>query len=274
MAYRKKVYRRKAPKKTYKRKSYARKKVPLKKMIRREISRNIENKSIQNYNLDRTLTSVFSTFDSSSGPVGNIVTLGPDPFALNITQGVGQGQRIGNKIKTKRLTFKGTICPFSYGATYNPEPQPVQVKIFIFYDKDDPNAVPQPAANANFFQNGNSSTGFHGDLVDMWSPVNTDRYRVLTTKTFKLGFASATGTGSVPATQGFSNNDFKLNCNFSFDLTKHYPKYVTYNDTSTTPLSRGLWAAFVVANASGVVMGSGNRPCGIQYMQDYVYEDA
>lgn len=271
MAFRRrKTYKRRAPK----RRSRARRPA-LKRLIQREISRNVENKTIQAYNLDRTLVSVFDAqFPNTTGPVGNVITLGPDPFSLNIVQGTGQGGRIGNKIRTKRLIWKGTIAPFSYGANYNPEPQPLQVKIFIFYDKDDPNAIPNPAANANFFQNGNTSTGFHGDLVDMWSPINTDRYRVLTSKTYKLGFANNAGTGSVAAAQSFSNNDFKLNCNFYFDLTKYYPKRVVYNDTSTTPLTRGLWGMFVLANASGVIMGAGARPCGVQYMQNYVYEDA
>jgi len=108
----------------------------------------------------------------------------------------------------------------------------------------------------------------------MWSPVNTDRYRVLATKTVKVGFAGYSGSGSQAVYQNFANNDFKYNANFSFDLTKHYPKVVQYNDTATTPLSRGLWAMFVPCNANGSPMVTGSRPCGIQYMQDYTFEDA
>nr|QGF19382.1 hypothetical protein [Antarctic circular DNA molecule] len=248
---------------------------PLRKLVRREIARNVENKSRQNYNLARTLVATNNAqFDLSSGPIGNIVELGPDAFDMQISQGVGQGQRIGNKIKTKKLIFKGTVVPFGYDANFNPTPFPVQGKIIIFYDKQDPTAIPSVQANGNFFQDGSTSKGLSGDLVDMWSPYNTDRYRVVASKTYKLGYATNEGTGAQPGFQNGANNDFKLNYNFSFNLTKHYPQGVLYNDTSAAPTSRGLFAMFLFAPASGNIANAVTRFAGVQYMQDYVYEDA
>jgi len=270
----KRVYRKKSfKKKSYKRKS-TRKISPMKRLIRKEISRSLENKCAQQYVYDRVL----SPSSSADFETQNILILGPDPGSFQIQQGVGQGERIGNTITTKKFVVRGTFVPLPFDTTVNPAPAPVQMKVWIFYDKEEPSSIPSPKGSSNFFQNGNTSKGFQNDLVDLWSPVNTDRYRVLTTKTFKLGFADYSGTGgTVPSSQNnqfYANNDFKFNCNFSFDLTKHYPKIVKFNDNSATPTSRGLFMLIQYVRADGGLINSSYRQVGMQYMQDYHYEDA
>lgn len=274
--YRRKVYSRKSyasKKRTYKRKSYApkRKVTPLKKMIRREIARNIENKTTQSYNYNFPIRPA-----TSASFQNNVFELGPAGSGMTIAQGTGQGQRIGNTIKTKKLTWKGTIVALPWDTSTNPNPRPQQVKLFVFYDKTDPTAVPQPATN--FFQDGNSSKGFQDDLADLWSPINTDRYRVLTTRTFKLGYSQYAGTANTPANQGaqqaFSNNDFKLNCNFSVDLTKYYPQIVKFNDNNNIPTTRGLYALWITCAADGTVWTSTWITCAAQWVQTYEFEDA
>ncbi|UYD39120.1 MAG: capsid protein [Wigfec virus K19_555] len=261
---------RKGKKRTYKRKSYAKKVSPMKKLIRKEISRNVENKTVQIFNFDRTLGDVTEpNFDSS-----NVFALGPDPSSILINQGTGQGGRIGNRIRTKKLTLKGVFTPTFYHATYNTQPTPQQIKIFIFYDKTDPNALPAPVNSADFFQNGNSARSFAGDVTDMMMPVNEDRYRVLTTRTYKLGYAAYTGSPGAAQPAGyFSNNDFKLNCNFSIDLTKYYPKDVRFPDNSALPTTRGLYCMVVCSPANGLGSAA-QRPVTMQYVQDYHFEDA
>lgn len=270
MAFRKKRYnkRRFAKKRTMKKRGV--KRPALKRMIRREIARNVENKTIQHYDYDQRLYAI----GNASFNTDNVFPLGPDAVGLVVQQGVGQGQRVGNMIKTKRLVFKGSIVPLPYDSTFNTIPVPMQVKMWIFYDRTTPTVQPNvPAAN-DFFQNGNTTKGFQGDLTDLWSPVNTDRYRVLTTRTFKLGFADYNGTGATPSFQQFANNDFKLNANFSVDLTKYYPQIVKFNDNGTTPTTRGLWCMMTYAPATGGVLSSTQYAVGMQWMQTFVYEDA
>jgi len=257
-------------KKTYKRKAYKKRAMPLKKMIRKEIARNIENKTSQYYNYDVRLYAV----GNASFPTDNVFPVGVDPTSLIIPPGTAQGNRIGNEIKTKKLMFKGTLSPRPYDSTFNAAPQPVQLKMWIFYDKTDPTALPNPQAANDFFQNGNSSKGFQNDLVDMWSPVNADRYRILASKTFKLGAAFNTGLGSNGALQNSANNDFKYNCNFSFNLTKHYPQRVKFNDGTTVPTTRGLFCMCAYVNATGAPVVSSQYTVALQYMLDYQFEDA
>lgn len=272
MAYsRRKTYRRKAPKRTFKRKSYARKRQPLKKMIRREISRNIENKTSTYYNFDTLLYSVESpTFASA-----NIFNVGPSTaFAPIINQGTSQSGRIGNRIKTKKLVIKGTFVPTRLNASTNSIPKPIQAKIWIMYDKTNPTTTPDPQGSGDFFQLGGTSTGFSDSLTDLWAPINTDRYRVLTTRTFKLGFQDYPASASAGNAMGYSNNDFKLNHNFSIDCTKYYPKDVRFNDNNALPTTRGLWMLVEYVACDGGAIAPGQIMMSMQYMVDYIFEDA
>lgn len=266
MAFRKKrtTKRRFAKKRSMKRGG---KRPALKKMIRREISRQAENKTIQTAIANRFLY----THDDVLWTGNNVFPLGPDPTSLVINQGTGQGERVGNVIRTKSLMFKGTLVPRPQDSQ-NTTPAPVQVKMWIFYDRQQPATVPD--VRPNWFQSGNTVRGFANNLTDMWAPINTDRYRILTSRTFKLGPASNTGTGGVAAYQFFANNDFKYNCNFNINLTKYYPKTVKFQDGNTSPMTRGLFVCFAYAYANGNQVADNQTICQVQYMQNYVYEDA
>ena len=238
--------------------------------IRKEISRNAEDK-------DASVLSLSQNLVSSSGlgfDTQNVIDCGISTAGVQIFQGTGQGQRVGNKIKVKSITFKGTLVPLPYNVTSNIVPRPSQVKIWIFYDKENPTVPPTP--QADFFQNGNSVNAFQNDLVDLWLPVNTDKYRVLTTKTFKLGYASygQAADGVYPSVIGINNNnDFKLNANFSFDLTKHYPKIVDFRDNNGDPSTRGLWAMFAYSCADGTQYSPSQICMNVAYMTSVKYED-
>lgn len=266
--------RRKQPykKRTYKKRPASSvKTATIKRMVRSEIARNIENKTKQQYVYTKNLYSTANPLFSD-----NVIPLGPDAATMSIPQGTGQGTRISNRIKTKKLMFKGTITPLPYDATSNPNPRPLQLKMVIFYDKSNPTFL--PSVFSDFFQNGSSSIGFQNDLVDMWAPYNTDQYRILTVRNFKLGYSQYAGTAGTPATQGayqaWSNNDFKMNANFKVNLTKFYPKYVKFNDNSNDPTTRGLYCIFYMSLADGQAAGGSWIPANVQFMQDYVFEDA
>lgn len=264
--YKKRSYKKK---RTTRRTRYPRYKA-IKAVVRRAIDKNLEVKCAQYYNDGKFLQAVAS----ASFP-DNVIELGVDGVNITVPQGTGQGNRIGNRVRTKRLRFKGTLIPLPYSVVSNTTPKPIQMKCWIFYDKTDPVAVPDP--RTNFFQNGNSVRAIQGQLTDFWAPINTERYAVLATKTFKLGFSlsatTAAPSSAIPAAAQ-PNNDFKLNCNFSFDLTKHYPKIVRFADGSNTPTTRGLFALFVYAPADGTQVVADQIMVGLEYMLDYKFTDA
>jgi len=262
MAYRKRT--RVFPKKRAFKKTRAVKKRPaIRKMVRAEIARNVENKCAQTkVLLSNVISSASTSFDTT-----NVIPVAFGPTTLDVQQGTGQAGRIGNQIKVKKLTFKGTVIPTIYNVTTNPLPKPYQVKMWIFYDKVNPTQVPTP--KDDFFQFGGSVIGFQNDLVDLWAPVNTDKYRVLATRQWKIGGANPDNTNGYLA-----NNDFKFNANFSVNLTKHIPQIVRYRDTNTTPTSRGVFAMFACCAADGGQTPSAYIPVSFCYMLDAQYEDA
>lgn len=267
MAYKRKMYKRRAPKRTYKRRPAA-KRSSLKRLVRREIVKQAEPKTQQNFVLQHDiLPSNAAAFDTQ------LLPLTPDAIGLLIAQGSAQGQRVGNRVRIKSLTFKGVIHPLAYNATTNPTPCPVQVNIWLFYDKTNPTVVPTPKLNGDFLQFGNTTSGLQNDLMDTVAPVNTDRYRVFAKRTYKIGYAENTGTGAIPAQGNLANNDFKLNQTFSFDLTKFAPKIVRWRDAVSNPSSRGVYMMAQAIYANGVNMASTTIPAAMSYIQSIDYVD-
>lgn len=235
------------------------------------IHRQIEDKTIQLFNLGQSLGASNSIGFNNS----NVIDIGISASNLQIPQGVGQGNRSGNRVVLKNLYFRGTLVPLPYNVSTNPVPKPCQIKVWLFYDKENPTIKPTP--QTNFFQNGNSTNSFNNDLIDLWCPVNTDKYKVFKTKTFKLGFASfgQSADGVYPSVIGINNNnDFKLNCNFQFDCTGYIPKNIVFRDNTIDPTSRGLYAMFAYCAADGSQFSATNSCVNLQYMCSADYEDA
>lgn len=245
------------------------KKKSMVKMIKREISKAAENKTFQVFN-DNYL--IYPS--NAPGFDANIIPVSPSSGAyLNISQGIGQGQRVGNRIKLKKLAIKGIVTPTAYNATSNLTPAPCYVKLTFFYDKEDGQAVPTPQTNGDYLQFGNASVPLGNRLFDHMSPVNADRYRVLTTRILKVGYSSYAGTGAV-ATQGnFANNDFKMSAMFSVNLLPHAVKEVVYRDTANNPTSRGIYMMAQPVYANGTGMAETQIPCKMTYAITVEYED-
>lgn len=273
MAFRK-TYKRKASKKRiYKRKTYRKKTSPLKKMVKQMIARSAETKLLQGPLVNKQLY----TADAVNF-ADNVIPMGPNNVTLALQQGPGQGQRIGNVVNTKKLTFKGSINATPYNVTTNPTPRPLMVQFIFCYDREDPNDAFSPAAGNVFFQNGSSTAGFTNTLTDIWRPINEDRFRVFARKTFKLGFAQYAGTTANTTNQAqhqaYANNDFKLSHIFSFDLTKWYPKVVKFDDNLSIPMTRNVYCFIQYVDALGGSMVAPYEACEVSYCLNYMYEDA
>jgi len=257
--------------KTYKKKTYRRKpSKAIKRMVKIEVARNVENKTREVYFNNVTI------YPSNSVSFqNNVITVSPNSASLSIAQGTTQGARIGNQIKTKKLMLKGVFTPLPFDSTTNITQRPTNIKMIVFYDRQAPSTVPQPLNN--LFQLGNSQVGLVGALTDMLMPYNNDRYRVMASKTFKLGYSGYVGSsvGTVREDyQYWNNNDYKMNCMYSWDLTKYMPQMVKFNDASLDPTTRHLYVLTFICPADGTVYGNVVEPLSHSYTLQYVYEDA
>lgn len=169
-------------------------------------------------------------------------TNSPGGAGMQIAQGTGAGNRIGNKITITKALAKIVLMPYPYTATYNTVPKPQDVRIIVFklkgLDRSLANAQAMFSTTGSCFQSNNSSAGLGGDVVDMVRKLNGDTVTVYKDFRVKVGAASWTdgASGAIGAAGYFANNDYKYNQFITIDLLKNgMPKVWDFNDTSTTP---------------------------------------
>jgi len=272
MAFRRKTYKRRAaPKRRVYKRRAAPKRRMIKKVVNQVLSKRAEKKIANKVDLDRALLGVSPAVNFDTN---NIIPLGCQTGGHNIPQGVGQSQRIGNKLRITKATIKGTIVANQYNATTNPSPVPMVAKMVFFYAKTDPNTQPTPAFSNDFYDFNNTVNGFRNDLVDQWAAINKEKYRVLGTRTFKLGFSTLERTAAgVSGTTNYANNDFKYNASFNVDYTKWIPKTQVFRDNNIDSSTRQLYLMWIISSATGGNIADGTVPAGCQYSMDMQYED-
>lgn len=259
-------YKKKTTKKSTRRKKVVKTKgvtTLVKRYVDRTIKRNVETKRIQyaagfivsNYNNNTSLNSFWLSPGST----------------MTISQGTGQAQRIGNRVKIIRAYLTYSITPTGYDALVNPQPKPVLLRMWIGYSKTDPSELPSDFTN--LYQVGNSSGPPNNFISDIQRAVNKDKFVVYRSIVHKVGFSMVDGTGSQPIVQYYNNNDFKYCTMRKINITKYILSNVMYNDSVNNPTSRGLFAWIQVVGADNTTMNN-IIPCNFNYFVDLEYEDA
>lgn len=205
---------------------------------------------------------------------------GVDPKGVALVQGDDQGQRVGNMITTKRNKFNFVAMIKPWDATTNPTPRPMYLTAWVIKIRGGSYATiytdVENMIKNYFFQTGNSSQGFSDSVMDDIRPVNTDVFKLLYKKTWKIGTATTMASGGGGATptsaQGYSNNDFPYSVKAFLDLTKFSTKNIRYNDTSGVNANDMAWLFFTPSNADGSFVGT-SIPLEIFYNHQYEYID-
>jgi hypothetical protein len=243
--------------------------VSLNSLIDRRIARSEEVKT-QEYS---TSVSLFAATGTSWG-VADLFPVSPYPGYVSIVQGVGQGDRIGNRIKTRRVILSYAIYPNPYHATTNPTPTPQEVDIYILADKNLASMPTTVGALATVYNTGDTSTGPTGSLVDLTRPINTDDFVVMRRIRHKVGFQAFVANPGGVATWGYaSSSDFSLNVINKVDITSCVPKNITYNDTTTIPTSQIVYVYMQAVNADGSTQAAAILPLTMVYTIQFDYTD-
>lgn len=215
-------------------------------------------------------------FEFGSGTItaSNIIPITPygSPF-LDIDQGNGQGDRAGNRIRTKSCVLRYTLYPAPYNAVSNTDPKPMHVRLWFFSVKNNQTLL---ASNPpNFIQNGDSSTSLTGTLTDLNRIMNNDVYTYLGHRTHKIGTQNViTNTvTSLANNQYFQNNDFKYNQQGFVNCTKMCPKQIKFNDTDNVPTTKLVMVLWECVNADGSSQGALQLPCFINFQVTFKYTD-
>lgn len=227
-----------------------------KKVVRRYKKRVFKNRVIralasvaETKILDFKISDASITGPKSSDFQSNMFCLSPTDATpgLKIDQGTGQGQRVGNKITVKSVSFTGVVRPLpQFDNTFNYNPCPMYLVLWVVSLRShlpDTKAQLETTVLNTFFQDGNSSIGVQGNLQDLTRKVNTSVINVHKRRVFKLGYATYP-SGFSPGNaaniyQAFNNNDFQLSSMFRMNLKM--PKTLTYNDGTLNPSCRRWW---------------------------------
>jgi len=135
-----------------------------------------------------------------------------------LLQGTNESQRIGNRIRVKTMHINGAVAINDYGEGVLP---PLTVKVFVLQPVGNRDAS-NLSASASYLpqlldQGDGTSVDFDGSTVRSLYPINKDCYRVLATKTMKLGWATNENTKVLSA-----RYSLKVPC----------PKTIIYDDVS------------------------------------------
>lgn len=221
----------------------------------------------------------------------NIRTLCPSTLATNGTyfvgQGIGQGQREGNKITTRKLEFSGVVhINTAYDGTTNYNMCPIYLVFYFFKLKpglDDTAANVLSVMQNSFFQTGSTSQGFTGTLVDLVRPVNSNQVTLLKKRVFKVGtqyvYSAFAAASANNANQQYSDGTVGISRMFKMDLTKIVPKIFQFNDAANTCTQRNLWMAWVPFRVDGNLIknNADNQnatiPAFVDYQIQYSFKD-
>lgn len=239
--------------KIYKKRVYKRSSTTLKALVKKEISRNIENKSVSTDPVAYT----FNAVNTTCSPAVSLTFP-----ALSISQGTGDGTRIGNKINIKRAVINMNFTCSTQNAS---DTGPFYVMFYIGRLKQDPAATPAAADLLKLLNDGSGSTGLTNSTLTMLRNINRDYFTISATRKFKLGMAS-----SLSAVTTYPNNDFPLNRQFKISL-KSLLGPLTFDDNNTTRNKfLYLWAHVIQVNSTATT----SAPVVLEYYVDINYEDA
>lgn len=235
----------------------------VKQYVKRAIHRNIENKEIISYAANQ------SCMAYSSGAIGFSLGLIPQ-----ITSGTGDNARIGNQIRIVRGILRGQVNLLPYNATTNPSPTPVWVKMFLYtptYTGSQSSFLSSSTDTDRFFRGNNAALPFQANPMDLDFQINESLFRLLATKTFKLGAATAS-TGGPVTTGGYYDNS-PMCKKFYFNWGKFCKKMIKFNDGTSFSQNKALYLIIQPVYADGSSTGA-YSPVECHYVNTCTYEDA
>lgn len=268
-SYRKKRSYAKKSKASYRKKRTARLAKPVRRAVKKIVNSLAETKQVVwsgNFN-----TCSYTSNNSSAG----FVPLTPHNTTpgLTLTQGTGEGNRIGNTVRVVKATMRYCVYANPYDGLLNLIPKPQDLIIRLFTGKRSTTTL--LTSVPGYFELGSSSITPTGTVADLNRQVNNDLYSEYTVRKHKVGFSNYGGTGNQTNYQSYANNDYKLNIVKTIDYTKYIPKVIRFDDSlSENPTSKLVQMFVESVNADGTTQPSSYTPLSFNYTLSLWYKDS
>lgn len=241
--------------------------------VKRIMAAGVEKKCVAFVQTFANVPNVTSSTSSLNG-IYQVLTPSNSTYGYNISTGVSNAQRIGNRVKTRSLVCNYTIVPKGYNVTSNPNPQPQIVIIYFFKSKINPAGdITTSQLTTQFFENGPTMTGLSGYLMDLNRKICPDTFTYLTHRVHKIGYAKNDATGNMPSYANQANNDFKLFVSGKVNLTKYCPKTIRWDDNNLVN-NEWIYCVHQTLNVFDAPAASTIYPVSISYDTYFTYVDA
>lgn len=165
------------------------------------------------------------------------------PIIPPISQGTGQGQRIGNQISPVSLILRGIINALPTNSSNNNYPnQPFYVRVIVFCPRSNSTSN---VIGYDLLDQGTTNVEFDGSLNDLLLPYNRDKYTIL--KSFQVNLQPV--YDPVSTAGAIENTNKKVNHLFKIRIP--LPKTLKYVDTLQDNSKTRYYMAAGVVNWNG-----------------------
>jgi len=224
----------------------------LRTMVKNQIQASAEKKQI---NADPQTYTFAANNVSMSTPIDLTQTF------LQIQQGVDDGERIGEQVRTKKAILKCLVQAPDVAGTA----ACAILQLFVGYVKDTPGTVPTSSELLTIFDDGGGVAPANGLITTLLRNINTDVFRIHAYRQVKVGLATAAG---------FTNNDFPAYRKVYIDMTKVLG-VLKYSQASNNPTNKHwyLFCNWVNPEDGTTTASPSTQPPRMQYYMDYTYTD-
>lgn len=191
----------------------------------------------------------------------------PSSIIPPIQQGVGQQQRVGNKIRpVGKLIIKGYVLATPVTTTNNAYINtPFTVRVVVWRQRQNPTSV----SNTAILDSGVTGAGndFDGTLYDLMTPFNKDKFEIGAVRTFQLQPNYSVGVSPQENLSKYPVNKF-------FKMYVKLPKNLLYNDTLLDPQNARWYMSAGIVQSTGATIANTNVRATITADSILYYSDA
>lgn len=247
-----------------------RKKLSLASMVKALIHKNAENKQAYITCADTSLLK----FNSGVNTTADMIQVMP-----NISQSTSDNGRIGDQIRAQRHNIRGYVkLDVNTSGASNYDLCNVVCRLMVVSLKTKPNYTEATSAAAplsGLLKKGGTTTGFYGNLSDIYAPINSDLWTVHADKKFYLSQDAMTNFNST--TNAIVGQDISKTVKF-FNLNirckNRLLKYDANVSSALLPTNYGPILLLGYAFLNGATADVVNTRVGLQFDSTFSYEDA